>query len=258
MSLPDSIVCKLFRAQEHLNDLQTEALKYYEKNPAKLVRQQEGAADEFVGKIVSDVPIPKRIPLIVGDYLQNLRSSLDYLVWELVLAAKNQPTKDNMFPICTTEKAFDAQLARRRLEGMAVDAIAEIKALQPYHDGQPSGNVLAVIDDLCNINKHRRVLTTFVRGSQVPSHFTTHETDGQTFLSGDFQSILDQGTTIGPFPMIDGPHGRAPKVDVPLQIVSFIALDEGATKDVEIGHALSIFGGYVSVELMPKFERFFA
>ena len=40
--------------------------------------------------------------MIVGDFLANVRSSLDYLIWELALAAKNNPTDKNMFPICTT------------------------------------------------------------------------------------------------------------------------------------------------------------
>jgi hypothetical protein len=34
---------------------------------------------------------PARFGLIIGDFLQNLRSSLDYLAWEPVFSVKNNP-----------------------------------------------------------------------------------------------------------------------------------------------------------------------
>jgi hypothetical protein len=42
--------------------------------------------------------------------------------------------------------------------------------------------------------------------------------------------------------MVDGPEGPGPKVDVPLQVLAFIALDEETAKDVEVGLCLSILG----------------
>jgi hypothetical protein len=246
MAIPDSEHCKLFRAKEHLDGIQVETQRYYQANPAKVVRQQKGSPDEFIGRVVTNAPIPKRIPLIIGDFLQNLRSSLDYLVWELVLSAKNTPDHNNMFPICTTPEAFRGQLA-----------IAEIEALQPCHDGQDTkGNVLAMIDDLCNVNKHRRILTTILYGGQAPSDLVTHETDGEMFANVSFESILKQGTEIGPFPMVDGPDGRFPKVDAPVNFVAFIAFDDGAAQNVEVGYTLSIFMGYV-MQILRNFEKFF-
>ncbi len=222
-----------------------------------MVRKSEGSPDEFIGEVVADFPIPLRLPLIIGDFLQNLRSSLDYLVWELVLAAKNTPDHNNMFPICTTPEAFKAQLARHRLDGISVDAITEIEALQPYHDGQGiKGNVLTMIDDLCNINKHRRVLTTVVQGGMAPDDFITRKIGDQVVGSVSFDAIRKKGTKIGPFPIVDGPEGPGLKMDVPVQIVAFIALKEGAAQDVEVGHTLSILGGYVVQEL-GRFEKFF-
>jgi len=255
MALPDSVRCKLFRAKEHLDQLQVETQGYFQSNPAKIVRQQEGPPDEYIGKVVTDAPIPKRIPLIIGDSLQNLRSALDYLVWELVLAAKNTPNHNNMFPICTTPEAFNGQVARHRLDGVPPNAIAEIDALQPYHEEDAHGHVLAMVDDLCNINKHRRILTTTLYGGQAPSDFVTQEIGGETYGNVSFDSILKQGTKIGPFPMIDGPHGRGPKVDAPLNLIAFVAFADGVAQNVEVGHTISIFIGFVIQEL-TKFEKF--
>jgi hypothetical protein len=256
-SIPEPIVWKLVRAQEHINELHTEVQRYFQKDPAKMVREENTSPDQYIAQIVPRITIPGRIPVIIGDALTNIRAALDYLVWELVLAAKNQPTEKNMFPICTTPEAFAQQLARHRLDGVPVDAIAEIKALQPYHDGQDAeGHVLAMLDALCNVNKHRRVLTTVLRGQLAPKDFTTEIINGQTYGSLNFAALLDQGTKIGPFPMVDGPYGRGPKVDVPLQIITYVAFSERAAQDVEIGVTLSILLGFVAQEL-DRFERFF-
>jgi hypothetical protein len=256
-SIPDPVQCKLFRAQEHLNELQTEIQKYYQSDPAKVVRKPEGPSDQFIPEMVAGVPIPKRIPLIIGDFLQNLRSSLDYLVWELVTAAKNTPNHNNMFPICATPEAFKAQIARHRLHGVPADAVAEIETLQPYHsEGGPDGNVLAMIDDLCNINKHRRILTTFLFAAQAPPDFTIEEINGQLYGSLSFDSLHKQGTELGSFTMVDGPYGLGPQMDVPLHCIAFVAFNDGPAQNVEVGHTLSILGGYVVQEL-ARFEKFF-
>jgi hypothetical protein len=55
-----------------------------------MVREPSVSTDDLVFIFRAKEPIPTRFGLIIGDSLQNLRSSLDYLVWELVLAAKNQ------------------------------------------------------------------------------------------------------------------------------------------------------------------------
>jgi hypothetical protein len=173
-----------------------------------------------------------------------------------VLAAKNQPTEKNMFPICTTAEAFNQQLARHRLDGVPSDAIAEIDALQPYRDGQDAKqHVLSMIDDFCNVDKHRRVLTTMIYGGEAPSDFATENINGQLYGSFNFHSMLEKGTQIGPFPIVDGPLGRGPKVNAPLQIIAFVAFNEGAAQGVEIGYSLSIFLGFVIQEL-DRFEKF--
>ena len=69
-NIPDSVRWKLFRAQEHLAELGAETQRYYKKNPAKLMRQENGTPDQFIGKIVPTVAIPARIPLIIGDFLK--------------------------------------------------------------------------------------------------------------------------------------------------------------------------------------------
>ena len=255
--IPDSIKCKLFRTQEHFRELQTETERYYKSHPGKVVRQANTPSNIFIGKIEASAPIPKRIPLILGDFFQNLRSCLDYLIWELVIANKQTPDHKNMFPICTTPESFRDQLSRGRLHDIAPDAITEIEALQPYHCGADAkGTVLFLIDDFTNINKHRRVLLTNFGGTSAPPDFCVSETDGKKYGSVSFDSISKQDTKIGPFPIVAGPLGPGPQVDVPLNLVAFVSMGEGAAQGIEIGVTAKICMGYV-IENLAQFERFF-
>jgi hypothetical protein len=251
--IPNSVQCKLYRAKEHFFELQAETQRYYQTNPAKIVRENTGSPDEYIGKVIAEKPIPKKIPLIIGDVIQNLRSSLDYLVWELVLAAKNTPNHHNMFPICTTKEAFEAQVARHRLDGVDTGALAEIDALQPYHDGlDAEGNVFVVLDELNNINKHRQILNTILFSSKAPKDFAPQEINGETFAEVSLDSVMKQGTNLGPFPIIDG----SLKAYVPLNLLTFVAFQDGLVQNVEVGGALNILMGFVVQEL-PRFSKFF-
>jgi hypothetical protein len=253
MASLDSVKCKIFRATQHIESLQTEIQGYFDTKPGKMVRQPHDREDEVVFTFVVDNPIPARFGLIIGDILQNLRSSLDYLVWELVLAANGTPDEKNMFPICSTVEAFKEQIARHRLDGVATDAIAEIEALQPYHLGQDfTKSIIRCIDEFTNINKHRRILLTslmtrpvakenfVVQGSQMLVHFEAGPTP-----------TFESNAKFGPFPLIDG------KVQVNSQFIVGIAFDEGAAKGMEISGSVNQWAYYIIHSLLPQFERFF-
>ena len=252
MTVPDSVLCKIIRADEHLQSFAADITEYFEQHPAKVVRQNEGSPDEYIAKVIVDKPIPVRLPLILGDYLQNLRSSLDYLVWELVLAAKNTPTKDNMFPICSTRDRFDQAITRRRLDGVPKPAQAVIECLQPYNCGDFEKSLLWIADDFCNINKHRRILLTRLHSGAAPEGTKTRVIDGKNWTYTDLAAVASN-TKIGPFPIIGG----TVKMPMNLHIISFIAFDEGAAKGVEITTVMRGMRDYIRASVLPLFNEFF-
>ncbi len=252
MASLDSVKLKIFRAAVHYKELEGEFEKYFQTNPAKVVRQQEGTPDQYIGKVEPKAPIPARFPLIIGDCLQNLRSSLDYLVWELVLAANNAPGKDNMFPVCSTNDSFKSQLGRGRLGGVHKDAVAEIEALQPFQLGQDFDKALVwVLDEFCNVNKHRRLLLTMLRGASATIE-ETRTVDGKLWMRTELPRV-NCDSRVGPFPIVDGTH-----VQVATQVISFVAFDEGAAQGMEVSLALGGILNFVKDEVVPRFERFFA
>jgi len=257
MGVPDAVIYKIVRAQEHLQAFEAEARRYYQTNPAKVVGQGEAPPDQYIGGIETEGPIPARFPVIMGDFLQNLRSSLDYLVWELVLAAKNTPGKHNMFPVCSTPEAFqDAVTKQRRLLGIPDVAKAVIECLQPYNCGDFSKALLWIIDDLCNINKHRRVLLTRMHGGLAPEDTETKIVDGEVWTRVDLSKIKDD-TKIGPFPIVDGSAGPGIQVPVNLHVIAFIAFDEGGAKGMHVSAVMAGMLEYIYKSVLPLFNEFF-
>jgi hypothetical protein len=255
MPLPNAVVWKVYRSKTHLLELQTEIERYFETNPGRVIRVEDGNPDEYTGIFQASGPIPGRLPIIMGDCLQNLRSALDYLVWELVLAANEVPGRHNMFPICSTLRAFENQLEKKRLAGLKPEAVAEMRTLQPYNHGKDfEKTLLWILDDLCNINKHRRVLTTDLYGG--PSDLEWSPKDGQILAKVDLASIR-KGAKIGPFPIVDGPKGPGIRIDADPKIAVIIAVDEGPARGMDIGLILTELLKYVEFGVLPKFQRFF-
>jgi hypothetical protein len=160
----DLVRLKIGWAKKHFNELVSVMDWYFKANPCQVVSELDPATNEISStRVIVNNPIPPEVPLLIGDCLQNLRTALDYLVWELVLAAKGTPNKKNEFPICTSKDLFEESLKRGRLDGVPVLAKTAIERLQPYNTGNdPMKARLWVLNHLTNINKHRRLLLTTI------------------------------------------------------------------------------------------------
>jgi hypothetical protein len=252
MASLDSVKQKVIRAKEHLKSLQGENIRYFEGKPGDVVTEVEDTTGRLILRFVAVTPVPAVVPIIIGDAIQNLRSALDYLVWELVLAANNQPTDKNTFPICTSPDAFKDQLSRGRLTGIAPNALAEIEALQPYHYGQNCEfATIRVLDAFCNINKHRRVLLTVLAAHMSRTEFTSSESGSsvQEILSPRYD---DAEIAIGPTPSKVGET-----VEVKGDLIFFITFNEGTVAGMEIAKCLNALYRFVNEGIVPRFENFF-
>src|ERR1700691_5308724 len=138
MASLDSVRQKIYRAKEHWNELREEIIRYYESDPGDLFPADESTPENPLFVFKEKKPVPAKIALVLGDALQCLRSSLDYLVWELVEAAGNKPHRQLMFPLALTEKQYKDDLEKRhRLDGVPAKAIAVIDRFQPYLQPSP-------------------------------------------------------------------------------------------------------------------------
>lgn len=254
MASLDSVKQKIVRAAEHLKSLETELQRYLDGKPGEMVAEEETDSGRVILHFHARTPIPPSVPLIIGDALQNLRSSLDYLVWELVLTAKNNPGDKHMFPICDSVEAFEYQLGRHRLDGIPADALTEIKGLQPYHYGQrKEGAPIRVIDSFCNINKHRRVLLTVLAAYASRTEIISSHT-GRSIQTTTTPRYHGAEIAVGPAPNSARPEE---KVEMKGNAILLITFDEGAAKGIDVGRSLNWLWHFVNEDVIPKFERFF-
>lgn len=157
----DGARLKVVRAQVHLDSLKREIGAYLDAHPYDFPIESDGNVFATKEAVIKIEP-PLELGCIVGDCLGNLRSSLDYIAWQLVL--KHSPVapvagKDIVyFPLAKDAARFNANgrpnLARYSVPTAAIDLI---ESLQPYHAGYEP---LELLSALGNEDKHRLPLLT--------------------------------------------------------------------------------------------------
>jgi hypothetical protein len=147
---------KLERAKRHFTELETALASYFATIPYKVSTRRDGA-----GKLVyylSEVgELPVEFSLITGDVIQNLRSALDHLAYDLwVKEANGRGRGDKIyFPIDKDEASYNRSKVNKT-QGISAQSLSIIDSLKPY----PGGNdALWRIHTLNNRDKHRLLVT---------------------------------------------------------------------------------------------------
>lgn len=104
---------------------------------------------------------PARVPLLVGEVLQDLRSSLDHLVGQLEQANGLRRDSGFEYPIFWDRARFVKKVSTKIL-GVSAAAVAVIERSQPYHRPAPAykDHPLWILHDLNNADKHRVLIPT--------------------------------------------------------------------------------------------------
>ena len=162
----DGIRTKIARAHEHCSALDDEIRSFINSKPYRISYEFNPENREHMWKLVTDPPtIPSRIHAIIGDALYNWRSSLDHVVWQLVLANGGQPDLRTEFPIFIDLDKFERE-SKRKLRGVSETAKSFIARVQPCYGGY---EILWALQELSNMDKHRHLPIVFVNVTQVTS-----------------------------------------------------------------------------------------
>lgn len=165
MHMPASLLgvrAKIARAEQHLQAFQAAwqahsaitthvALESIEEVP----EGRRATVSITSGELAPDLGVP------LGDAVHNLRSSLDHLVCQLAIAARNPAACDKtQFPIFATDTPDNRRRIQRWIRHTSTAAQAEIVALQPFNrqSVDPSSDLLWLLSELDNIDKHRLLL----------------------------------------------------------------------------------------------------
>ena len=117
-------------------------------------------------------PVPIRLRIFVGEAVQAMRRSLDYLVYELAFLDSGVEQNGTQFPIDASANVFDKRrkphskpTPRCFLIGVSDKHAAMVKRLQPF----PRHNWTAELRTLSNPDKHRRLTIADSRTSTRPT-----------------------------------------------------------------------------------------
>jgi len=178
---------KFQRAEKHMVDINQEAMRYASSHPYSFTRiRLPDSQNQIRGRFrITKQPDPM-IAVMLGDFVHNLRSALDYIV---VACAPRQRRANAGFPILFQDifardksgkfMVNDAELRAKfetAIDGLHPDAKAFIVSLQPYHLGDNAYlNILGIISRLENADKHRQLITIGCGGQDFALSFTVRD-----------------------------------------------------------------------------------
>jgi len=164
---------KIQRAKRHISELDVEIKAFLSTLPRPYIAEarRDLQTREVIYYAPATVPEPPpKIGLIAGDAIQNTKSALDHLAYQLFLVGSpnNVPGRHIYFPIAESSAKYHAD-SPGKVKGMRQDAISVINALKPYKGGN---DLLWTLHRLSNIDKHRMLITAgtaHVAHSMTPS-----------------------------------------------------------------------------------------
>lgn len=205
----DGSRARIERAGDHIEALDAVLARFARDGSFRIVGEPDTNTGEYVLRVYSErqppTPPPLLASVILGDVLNNLRSSLDYVVWQLA----ESPSTKNQFPIFDDPKRFEKKCPRY-LFSVPPERWAKFESYQPY-PGRENNRALGVLATLNDADKHRLLLTGATSFAGLRTRFRVSGLD----------SITVKGTTWVPFEdgaelhrMVLEPHpGSNVKVD---------------------------------------------
>ena len=182
---------KLRRADEHRLAYDELFEKFVESHPYGITFEfdPETGWHTFRWRVETEPPL-EDLALIFSDIVGNLRSTLDYLVWQLVLIGGRRPGRKTSFPILKRRQDWAVQ-GVAALTGVPAEWAELIESMQPYQrQDRPDLHPLAILEHVNNLTKHRflpaAVLTADAFGYLINVASVPPD---ETFESRDF---LDQ------------------------------------------------------------------
>jgi hypothetical protein len=154
---------KLDRAKSHLDDLVEAIKRFYETNPYDGVVKDNPETQRREFTVTRADPLPDDLAVICGDAVHNLRSALDHLIWQLIIANGGEPDEKAAFPIWRSESKFKSGRPGHA-KGVSKQALDLLYGLQPYKGGN---DALWRIHQLDIVDKHRLLLTVAMRHESV-------------------------------------------------------------------------------------------
>lgn len=190
---------KLKRAKVHLDALNARLDDADRGDLYGLVCEPDPQPGQYVVK-VKKAASDEDWPLILGDFLHNLRTALDHLVWQLVKANGETPDRDNAFGIFLDPTTFDGTAGNKNFKGVHPQARAVIRSAQPFSpsDKWQTGRLhpLFFLRELEVVDKHRLIHTITLSPEGVTLTFREDPDPAQVEMFDLSGRVLEDGTEV--------------------------------------------------------------
>src|SRR4051812_15728053 len=118
MRPPERFRAKLDRAGELVTLIHSELAAYYASEPFTHRTERHDDPPRIELWVEPVEPPPLRLGVLMGEFIHNLRSALDHLVWQLALTTTDSPSDRLQFSIYTTEPNDWASIRGDRLKAV--------------------------------------------------------------------------------------------------------------------------------------------
>lgn len=150
---------KFHRAIVHFGDVEDLINQYSRRVKIEPIEIERNAKTVTWEISFSETP-PAIIPLVIGDTIHNLRSSLDHMVCDLARIRGKKPGQLK-FPFAMNEDQLKEIMKKDRLHSiLGKDVYDAILALRPYKDG--GNKMLRALHDLDIADKHQLILPSYL------------------------------------------------------------------------------------------------
>jgi hypothetical protein len=257
---------KLDRATHHVDALNAAATAFLEDKPIGLRAHPVPYAKTFWKRgaginVESDIEEP---PLewatIIGDALQNLRSSLDHLIYELIRIDHGKAWNGSQFPIVDdADNLVSTPRFRDTLALLSPEHARMVMESQPYTapewptfitKGERPRNfhALSLLRELSNADKHRLLNLAFLAPAELITRNPVIQ-DVRILSKVDFpRGPLKKGDIVSAIEwVVTGPN---PKVEFEPEFVAQICLDDGLPIEAAL-HKIEAF----ITKLIRSFEK---
>ena len=164
-----SVLIRIERSKMHLADFEARAKPLLAECRDAVISDYDEQRSEYVVRIGRIPPIPPLLSVIIGEAIHNLRVSLDYLMWQIVIACGETPNENTAFPILTTSPAPNryGQVHVNVNPSVPKDIQRTLDEIQPYKLVHPRNHQLAVLHNLNIVDKHREMLFTIIEANKI-------------------------------------------------------------------------------------------
>jgi len=255
----ESVDAKIHRAKHHLSDLTQRLGELGRGHKPEMVLKTD-SQHAWLVVYYQEPYAPLSLSVVFGDFLYNLRSSLDALVCALIRKGGHAPTRNASFPIYSSAADYERCTKRGTkadvLAGMPNDARSIVRTFQPFMRGSRTQDLdpLYQLNLMCNRDKHQA--SHIILGYATEAHFALHIGDGRIVQFSSEGPLIGHGPWQIPIQVSPSDLQSNHRIEAAGGAEFLVQADEPGQGRPVLDLAYTCLR-YVEEKVIPRFKPFF-